>query len=234
MKESTECDIVKTQTIADLIKTPRNNRDENWNNSFLANVQMASFACGDPQVMTGPDSFPYFVLKMPEPQKAFESFCIRNLMEDYLLENGYGVTINPGETSAEWVFSYGDIVNLKVNNEFYSKPVDTEIKETVTIEKNEEILIAQPSETYLPKKTRTVLKSYLQYYGVKEPKIMLINRKENGKMIQELAINVFKEETRRPELLPQFMQQVGWFLPKHYILVLVPLHSSITQHFEEL
>jgi len=234
MTQRTECDISKTQIIAELILVPRDQRDEKWNQSFLLNVQMASFACADPQVMTGPDGFPYFVLNLPKPQTPFESFCIRNLKDDYLLENGYGVTINPTENAAEWVFSHGDIVNLHLNNEFYSKSPEVEIKAEVTLDKNEELLIAQPSETYLPKQTRVVLKNYLQYYGVTEPKIMLISRKEKGKMIQELAINVFKEETRSPELLPKFMQQVAWFLPKHYILVLVPKNSTITEHFEVL
>ena len=229
-----ECDIAKTQSIVDLLTIPAQQRDEKWNQQFLIDVQTASFACADPQVIKGPDGFPYFGLHVPEPRKAFTSYCIRNIAEDFLLDNGYGVTINPGANAADWVFSYGDIVNLHVNHEFYSKPETVIIEPEVTITKNEKILVAQPSESYLPAKARLVIKKYLQYFGVTEPKIMLLTRELEGKMVRELAVNIFKEEVGHPEKLDDFMRQFSWFFPRHYILMIVPKDSELTRHFENL
>ncbi len=229
-----ECDITKTQTIIDLLAVPVDQRDETWNQKFLTDVQTASFACTDPQIVKGPDGFPYFGLNIPEPGKPFTSYCIKNMAEDFLIDNGYGVVINPKENAADWVFSYGDIVNLQINKIFYSSVENGPIEPEVTISKNEQVLIAQPSESYLPAKARTVLRKYLQFFGVVQPKIMLISRTIDGKIVQELAINIFKEEVGHPEKLGDFMQQLGWFLPRHYILMLVPKNSELASHFEDL
>src|SRR4029078_5915006 len=114
-----ECDILKTQVILDLLSIPADKRDERWNQKFLTDIRTASFACTDPQIVKGPDGFPYFGLTTPEPGKPFTSYCIKNMAEDFLMDNGYGVVINPNENSADWVFSYGDIVNLQLNDVFY-------------------------------------------------------------------------------------------------------------------
>ncbi len=81
-----KCDITKTQVIVELLQIPQEQRDDNWRQTFYDNVQTASFACGNPQIFNGPDGFPYFVLQTPEPNKPFESFCIRNMKADFLLD----------------------------------------------------------------------------------------------------------------------------------------------------
>ncbi|HEX8514548.1 MAG TPA: hypothetical protein VF868_00005 [Bacteroidia bacterium] len=229
-----ECDISKTQIMADLFSVPREKRDDKWKQTFFENVQTASFACNNPQVTIGPDGFPYFALSTPEPQKPFESFCIRNMKEDFLLEKGLGITINPTDNSVEWVFSYGDIVNLHVNSEFYSKTDNIEIENQETIKKKEEVLIAQPSESYLPAQTRSVIRKYLQDKGIKQPKIMMICRKMDGTVIQELAFNIFRENFSSVEQLNLFLRQLSWFLPRHYIILSVPKDSNLTNGFHNL
>ena len=71
-----ECDINKTQIITELLAIPQNERDADWQNNFLTNIQTASFTSSEQQIRTGPDGFPYFVLNTPEPLKPFSSFCI--------------------------------------------------------------------------------------------------------------------------------------------------------------
>lgn len=55
-------DLNKTDILYKLVQTPRNERDEMWQKAFLENIGQASFSCGDPQVITGPDGYPYFQL----------------------------------------------------------------------------------------------------------------------------------------------------------------------------
>src|ERR1043165_10409 len=88
-----ECDISRTQVMVDLFAAAPDKRDDAWRKSFYENVQTASYACASPQVFRGPDGFPYFALHTPEPYKGFESFCIRNMKDDFLLEKGFGVAI---------------------------------------------------------------------------------------------------------------------------------------------
>lgn len=146
-----ECDIIKTTIISKLLKIPRDKRDNNWHQSFYQNVATASFACVTPQTLTGPDGFTYFILKTPEINKSFEPFCIQNMKDDFLLNNGWGVVFNPAENkTAEWVFTYGDIVNLHLNNGFFSVTEDAAIenieftKNVGVIKKAEKVMIAQP------------------------------------------------------------------------------------------
>jgi len=234
MVERPECDISKTQVMVKLFQVPVENRDDAWEKSFYENVQTASYACGSPQVINGPDGFPYFVLLTPEANKPFESFCIRNMKDDFLLEDGLGVVLNPRENGVDWVFSYGDILNLHLNKEFFSKTDNIELQNVETIEKEEEILIAQPSESYFPKQSRAILRSFLQSIGVEEPKIMMVCRKMEGEVIQELAFNLFAEDFENIDHLNFRLKQISWFLPRHYVILSVPKNAEWIAHFDDL
>lgn len=232
--ERPECDISKTQVMVDLFQIHHDKRDDAWHKSFYENVQTASYACGSPQILNGPDGFPYFVLRTPDENKPFESFCIKNMKDDFLLENGFGVVINPKDNGVDWVFSYGDILNLHLNKEFFSKTDNVEIKNEETLKKEDEILIAQPSESYFPKQSREILKKFLQSIGVKRPKLMMICRTIEGEIIHELAFNLFAEDFENIDQLNFRLKQISWFLPRHYIILSIPKNSELTIHFNDL
>lgn len=229
-----ECDITKTQTIVDLFQIPQEQRDDDWQQKFYENVQTASYACGNPQIFKGPDGFPYFVLRTPEPNQPFESFCIRNMKDDFLLDKGFGVAINPKENSVDWVFSYGDIVNLHLNKEFFTKVDTPEIQNEETIEKDEKVLLAQPSESFLPSQARKMIKSFLQSIRIKRPKFMMVCRTIDGQVIQELAFNIFREDFQSIEQLNYRLKQISWFLPRHYVILSLPKDSNFTGNFADL
>ena len=76
-------DLEKTQIIFDLIRVPAEERDEQWQRSFLTNIVEASFRCGDPQVIAGPDGFPYVQLLMPKPNESFQCYVIDHMKDDF-------------------------------------------------------------------------------------------------------------------------------------------------------
>ena len=232
--ERSECDISKTQIIANLFNIPSAERDEKWNQLLFDNATTASFACGNPQVTVGPDGFPYFNLIVPEPNMPFESFCISNMKENFLLEKGFGVTLSSKVNTVEWVFSYGQIVNLHLNNQFYSAADPVKIKNQETITTNQEVLVGQPSEQFLPKPTREILKKHLQTKGILKPQIMLLIRKIEGIPVRELAINIFKEDYSTIEELNNIMHQISWFLPNHYIILSLPKNSEWSKYYAPL
>src|SRR6218665_3217739 len=102
-------DLAKTEAIFKLVQTPPAERNDRWNDLFLENLAGASFRCGDPQVITGPDGYPYFQLFLPEPGVEFQCYVIEQIAGAFLLEHGLGVVINPSGTGADWVLTYGDI-----------------------------------------------------------------------------------------------------------------------------
>lgn len=216
-------DLNKTDILFKLVQTPQNERDEKWRQTFLDNIVQASFCCGDPQVITGPDGFPYFQLFLPEPNKEFQCYVIDRLKDDFLLTLGFGVIINPTPNSADWVLSCGDILNLYLNKTFYTT-TETPFSKAAndeTITKNEKLLIGQPSETILPKQTRKLLSEFLQMNGVKSPKVLLMmrHRKDGKGILQDIVFNLTPKDFKDENTYSSVMQTISWYLPRHYSFV---------------
>lgn len=215
-------DLEKTEIIFSLIKVPADERDEQWQKSFLENIIKASFRCGEPQVITGPDGFPYVQLLMPRPNESFQCYVIEHMKDDFLLEGGYGVVINPDGGQPDWVLSYGDIMNLDLNGSFYtSGPTPfSSLKEDETINGEEKVLVGQPSELILSKINRGLLRKFLASQGVKSPKVFLMSRAyNNGEGSQELVFNLTPQDFESEDVFRNVMQSLGWFLPRHYSFV---------------
>lgn len=236
-----ECDISKTHVIVKLFSIPPDKRDEQWYRSFYQNVATASFAGGTPQVLTGPDGFPYFILRTPEANQPFESFCIQNMKDDFLLQRGWGVVFNPDENKkADWVFTHGDVVSLHLNNEFNTPVNEADIQnieftKTAGLTKAaEQVMIAQPSAAYLPLPTRGALKQFLQSKGIKKPMVMLLSSNSNGRPVQKLAFNISPENYPVAAQLDHLMQQVGWFLPRHYLIIPLSKNSGLSDGLDYL
>jgi len=216
-------DLNKTNSLYTLVQVPRAKRDADWENAFLENVSAASFRSGNPQVQLGPDGLPYFQLFLPEPNKSFQCYVINKMKDDFLLAAGYGVAINPTKTGADWVFSYGDILNLYLNKEFYTDTETSFIKAEngVKIDENEKIMVAQPAESLLPKQSQQIILNFLKESGIKTPKISLLMRhQKNGKgMVQDLVFNIDEQSFDNEQHYQRVVQKLAWYVPKHYTFI---------------
>lgn len=212
-------DLDKTSEIYHLIETPVDERDNLWENRLLSNLPLASFKCGDPQVVVGSDGFPYFQLFLPEPMTSFQCFVIDRVKDDFLLEAGYGVVIMSSK-GAEWVLSYGDILCYHLNNSFYfenklfSKNTTDEI-----IQSEEQVMIGAPDEKILPTQARRQLKDFLVMNGLSCPKVLLMVRNSNGSIVQDLVFNATVKDFKTEEKYRTVMQMLAWYLPKSYSYV---------------
>lgn len=222
-KESYLGDLNKTKIIYELIQVQASQRDEKWQQSFLENITKASFRCGEPQVVTGPDGFPYFQLFLPEPGKNFQCYVIEKMKDDFLLNSGFGVVINPSPKSADWVLTYGDILNLHLNKSYFTTEETSFAKEMndETLNEDEEVMIAQPSETILPKTARKVIADLLKMNGVKNPKILLMmrHRKDGKGVSQDLVFNLTPNNFTNENNYRNMMRAISWYLPRHYSFV---------------
>ena len=227
-------DLAKTDILNKLFQTPRTERGAGWKQQFFANVADAGFRCANPQVIKGPDDFPYFILSLPDAYQSFQAFTIRHMTDDFLLDSGYGVVINPKGNQADWVFSYGDIVNFHINNEFYTTVDTPGIEQKEVLKKDEEVLIAQPSEKYLPKKARSVIRDFLKSMGISTPQVMLVTRIINGKPVTELAFNLQPKDFPSAKHFEFTMEHLSWFLPKHYIILTFPNDKQASAGFLDL
>jgi hypothetical protein len=208
------CDINKTQKIVDLFAIPSDQRDIAWKKQFFEDVFDASFACGDPQVFHGPDGFPYFQLSTPEPYKAFDSFCICNLIE-LATDNGFGIAINPRPDGADWVFSYGDLLSYRLFGAFEVGQVQAGDSQTV-IHKAAQVLVGAPSEAILPEYTRRILKMFIERNaGNKSPGVFLMNNPSDP-IPQALVFSIYREDFQEEAQFQSVMRGLSWFLPRHY------------------
>lgn len=216
-------DLAKTNALYALVAVPKPGRDEAWNTAFLANLSAASLRCGSPQVVQGPDGFPYFQLLLPEPGVKFQCYVLDRMKDDFLLKRGLGVVINPTPPGPDWVLSYGDVLNYHLNNAFYTTgetPFSKQLSDEV-IEAKEDVMVGQPSELLLPQLTRNILREYLSSHGLASPSVALMMRRlGNGAgTCQDLVFNITPQDFGSEEAYRSVMQRLAWFLPRHYSFV---------------
>ncbi len=216
-------DLNKTQKLVELVSVPHEKRDAGWEEQFIENLAGASFKYGDPQVIKGPDGFPYVHLLLPEANEEFQCCVIENMKDDFIMESGLGVVVNPQNGRPDWVLTYGDIVNLHINKQFYS--VDDKFSKDrtdETITENEEVMVAQPAEVMLPKLTRAVMRGYFQQNGLVDPKILLLMRKsgeDKQNITMDLTFNATPADFQNEDHNRAAMQSLAWFMPRHYSYV---------------
>ena len=209
-------DLEKTDLLAQLFEKSADSRDDSWKGKFLDSVAEASFACGDPKIINGPDDFPYFYLKTPEPDKTFQCYVIKHMVTDFLLKIGLGVVVNPEKDSPDWIFSYGDILNFHLTGSFYSGTNSISPSDPVKIEAGEKVLAGQPSESYLPEIARKVIRDYLTRVGISDVRFMILMRPYDGLNSGEFVFNLTPGRFHNDAEYERTMRSIGWFLPRHY------------------
>jgi hypothetical protein len=218
-------DLNKTKVLRELFKIHRALRDDQWKHTLYSNVADASFQSGNPQVIEGPDGFPYFQLNTPEPYQEFQCYVIRHMKDDFLLHKGFGVVINATKEEPDWVFSYGDILNFHIRREFYTPSKNWQLPNQEVINEKEEVLVGQPSESVLPEQARTVIREFLKGLGINDCKLLLMNRRKSGDYLQELVFNLTPDKFQNKEHYEAVMKNIWWYLPRHYSYVSMHDHS---------
>ncbi|NUM49434.1 MAG: hypothetical protein HUU38_32440 [Anaerolineales bacterium] len=226
------CDPSHLPTILSLLATPDDQRGPEWVSQFYAHIVDCSMTDDIPQVFFGPDHFPYFGLKTPPTDQPYQEFCIRSVLEK-LTEDGVGVAINRVGLDAEWVFSYGDLLTLRMFGTLEG-PAPEAGSDAAPRAQGNQVLVSHPSDAYLPGYARKVLREYLQkMMGIAEPRVLLLSR-PGITPPQELVFSVFREDFATQEIFQGAMGALRWFLPRHYGVVSVPKDSSLGEYFQAL
>lgn len=185
-------DLEATRELERLFAVPRESRDEAWVEAFYAAIPDASMTVGEHQVVKGPDGFPYFRLLLPEPETAFDAFCVTHVL-DLCLEKGYGVVVMTGEPRPQWAFPYGNLWSYREHGAFALPPPEGDGL-------TGSALVASPSEAVLPAYARAVLRRELESQGASRPGVLLA---DTGAQ-RALAFAPMPDP-----------QRVLWYLPPH-------------------
>jgi len=215
----------KTEIVDRLLEVPPEKRDSQWEEAFLANVVDANMDGGpdlQPKEIEGPDGFPYIRLDSPELNKPYRAWVIRHILPN-LMEHALGVVINLEKGQPDWVFSFGDIVNLHLNGAFKSDdkrfekydPDAPDVEET----REGQVQVIDPPPDILPPQVRAVLRRFLKAYGF-PPKVMMIYREADPEMNRKgglsLVFALTDEIIRNEQNLNYVYRAVPWFLPRYY------------------
>jgi hypothetical protein len=214
-------DLAQTQVVTDLFAEPREGRDDAWRQQFYAAVPDATLMAFDPQVNQGPDEFPYFHLAIPDPGPV-TSFCVTHLL-DVVLDNGFGIAIF-GDSSRsegpEWVFTYGDLLSYSMFGHFDGGPAE---QLSSGGSKDNQVLIAAPSEAYFPARARKAMGNYVrQMYKHPDPRIALVYDPQ-ATPPRNLMINLTLADYDGDESkLSAAVRYLSWYLPRTYSVVAMP------------
>ncbi len=214
-------DLEKTLVINNLLTIPLEKRNNDWVAEFIDNIAEANLAVSEPEIIMSTEGFPYFNLRSVEPGENFQAYVIKNKLGN-LLQNGFGVALNTRKENPDWMFSYGDLLNYALRNEFYTDEHHFSINnQDFVIGSDEELLVGQPAQEILPDYARRQIREFLQYSGVKNPMVMLIARNytDEEKVTQDLVFNITPKNFSNEKEYKQAMNTISWFLPKHYSLV---------------
>lgn len=191
-------------------------RDHQWTTKFLSIVGSVGFHV--PMTITeGPDGFHYADFELPDlSDSQTPTYTIDSLKAQLLNNDGYGIVIRSKKDTVDWVFSYGDIVQLYLFNTF--APIDRRVEMRYgsdKLEEGAELSLSDPPNSYLPGQARNAIRQFLSRRGIESPRVAMMERKVDGIDVQELAFigEGYDEEVRA---------RLVWYVPRHYSIVHIP------------
>lgn len=209
-------DISRTPQVVTLLTVPPELREESWVDAFFDAMTNASFAAGEPRMIQGPDGFPYFVLRTPDPHQLFDAYSVAFIAEE-ATRKGFGIVLNPGPGTVDWVFSYGDIAGYRMTGSLRPMPPRRQFQEHEVTQEPEQVMLGAPSEEALPGYVRRTIDNHFRRMGIEQPSVLLMHRPSVKE--SDLVFNVFPEMFSSEEDFRLALGSVSWYLPRHYTVL---------------
>ena len=213
---------------AQLLALSPDQRPADWERTFYGTIAAAALAPAQPAEFTGPDGLPYAAVTLDQTGNAQLSLTT---MAPTLIDRGMGVALNPRpDRSADWVFTCGDLLSLRICGQIAAAPA---VAKTV-IETDHEVLVASPSDAFLPPATRAVLRRFMrETLGIPHPSVFLIVDAA-VEPPESLVFNIAGQALAAGWTEEGALRYLHWFLPRHYRLITVPPDSSLARHYQPL
>ncbi len=210
-------------TLNDLLKVVEQDRQFSWDEKFFKAFSEASVRLLSKDPQQGPDGWPYLICETLQSNGANEMDEIESTQQifHWLAGKGIGLVVNPRrEPYPDYVFSYGMIWNFRETGYFLQPATDnkSENGSSEVVYDNNKIFTGAPTDQYLPKYVRSILKDFFRDQSVLNPKVLMISQDEKNYdlcfSLESLGNPVAAEHAGVAEA-------IAWFLPTHYSVVLV-------------
>ncbi len=191
-----------------LLETPLDERDANWNNEFFKEIRNIGFEFLSDSPIEGPDGMPYLAVKTisKDGEPAEQVF-------NWLGEKGVGLAVNPQKENPDFVFSYGMIWNYLQTGEFITEMEEDQNTNEFEMEPGQEMMAGTPSDSYLPQHVRSLFKEFLQQQGVLNPRVVMLS--QDGKNY-DLCFSLESLGNPPEEEWQGILEGFSWFFPLHY------------------
>ncbi|HEV8026286.1 MAG TPA: hypothetical protein VGP50_02585 [Stellaceae bacterium] len=227
--DSEKFDLAATERLFELFAVPRGEREEVWLIAFRRAAWNASVVLPTPQVMTGPDGFPYLRLVLPPPGEPFQSNCLSNVCA-FCAERGLGVAYFASEADPPIALQYaiptGVIESLCRFGSWAGDPLDgeppPEDDRRPDAANARQALVGAPSADYLPPHTARLLGRHLiERWKIPEPRVALLVAPQL-RPSRNLVIGRKRSEFADEVTADRQMEALLWYFPPGRSLVLMP------------
>jgi hypothetical protein len=209
-----------------LLEVPQKDRDIQWEENFLKTFPQCQLTLIDPGPQVGPDHFPYMFVEIDENSAEPAMKLLQ-----WIATKGVGLAVNPKKNYPDFVFTYGMIWNFFKSGAFLQHPAHHHVhgpncnhdhshddSHDEKLKQGSTIYVGVPTESYLPKDVRAILKEFLKQQGVMAPKITMISTDQvNFDLCFSIESFGSPDNTEHEGIL----QGLSWFLPAHYSLAFV-------------
>lgn len=194
-----------------LINQPETARDEAWEKAFLDGILQTKVELVQNQPVKGPDGWPYLLIKTgPQGLEPFPQVV------QWAATQGVGLAVNTHKMLPDYIFTYGQTWNFVETGLFISTTTAPSAG-VVELSAGEKVILGEPSEKYLPKYARDILREFLKAQGFSNPKIVVMSSPDFK--IVDLVFSLESLNGLPPSEHRVLAEALGWFLPLHYSLI---------------
>lgn len=211
----------------DLLETPDNERDENWESRFLAQFSESSVKVISETPVEGPDGMPYYFVSTTGTENLVP---VKNLIH-WLSERGIGLVVNPEKDMPDYVFTYGMLWNFRETGRFVDAAPPVRLGQ-VKYDAGEVMQAGAPHPLYLPHYVRNTLNEFFDQMHVHNVRVLLLGSK-NSQHWSEFDLIFSTESLGNPPKVEHrgILETIAWFLPNHYSVVMAS-ESGLPPFFE--
>lgn len=203
-------DIQTVENLTALLETTISKRDDAWEAAFLKALPAARFRIVNDTPVAGPDGWPYLLVATDGDEP------LSNMIR-WLVGQGVGMVINPEKPIPDYVLTYGMIWNFRERSEFFTSAGNVR-SGPVELQNGQQVFAGPPSESYLPKEVRFVLREFLKQQKVEAPKVLMVSEDQKT---WDLAVSLDSLGNPPQQEHAGIAEAMSWFLPAHYSLVLM-------------
>lgn len=200
-------------TLPELLQVPDDQRDWDWERTFLDAIIPANLTLIANEAKQGPDGWPYFLAQTADNATEPAAKIL-----NWLATRGIGLVVNPEKSYPDYVFNYGMIWHFKETGLFVRPQDEVPPATKLELESGTGLLAGPPTPEYLPDYVRSIIREFFRDQSLLAVKILVMSQ---NRQHYDLAFSL-ESLGNPPEKEHQgIAEAIAWFLPPHYSLVLV-------------